>query len=43
VEENVDVDLTLPMSKVVENLLQLTDVIPSTNVRPLGIVRKLHA
>jgi hypothetical protein len=42
-EENVDVDLTLPMSKVVENLLQLTDVIPSTNIGPLGIVRKLHA
>jgi hypothetical protein len=43
VEANVDVDLTLPMSKVVENFLQLTHVTPFTNVRPLGIVHKLCA
>jgi hypothetical protein len=37
VEANVDVDLTLTMSKVVETFLQLTHVTPSTSVKPLGI------
>lgn len=43
VKVNVDVDLTLPMSKVVENSLQSTSTPPSTSVRPLGTIHNMHA
>jgi hypothetical protein len=43
VETNVDINLALPMLKVLDNCLQLTHAPPSTSVEPLGTVHKFHA
>jgi hypothetical protein len=43
VETNVDVDLALPMLKVLDSFFQLTLAPPSTSVEPLGTINKLHA
>jgi hypothetical protein len=42
-EINVVIDPTLPMLKVVDNCFQLTPTPPSTIVRPLRMIHKLHA
>jgi hypothetical protein len=42
VEVDIDVDLAFPMSEIIEQNLQPIYAPPSINVRPLGIIHKIH-